>query len=358
MTNDFNMMSAFEDVQLTEDIFEADIEGAEEFKDFIDRDEKDDTVEVIDINAEDEEEVEPTYIGDAVILCPTCRNTFFKKDDEIEIEENEEEVAEEHDIVNVGEECPICGNIDGFHLIGKIVPYTQIEVSIEDKPEDEEVETDVEVKDEEEVEVEESLKEGNGCDGKECKEEVEEVEEVEDEKEVIESLQKALNKFAQKFKLSEDIETVSVDDDHTKVNIDIKKDEEEMGIEPVEPEEFVDVPDIAPEEDEFEDEDEFEEIDVDEVEEESLSRAIRNARPQFENYRVKKIVRADNKLCVESIARRRDGKIVKESIVLEPHSKKGDKYFFMTSGLRNNFIVECKIENKNLIVESFKRERR
>ena len=354
MTNDFNIMSAFEDFKLTEDIFEADVKGAEEFKDFIDDEEADNTVEVIDIDAEDEEDVKPSYIGDAVIVCPTCHSAFFKTAEEVVVREDEEVVEGEEDIVNVGEECPVCGSVEGFNLVGKVVPYTEVEVSVEEKPEEEEEETEEETK---EVVEEGKCKESKCNEEDECKDG-----KCDGEEDVVEALRVAIARYAKN--IVEGIETVSIDDDKTKVTVDVKKDEEEMGIEPVEPEEFVDVKDVeevvpeeAPEEDAFEDEEDFEDVNITDVEEESLGRAIRKVRPQFESYRVKSIKRKDNSLCVESIARRRDGKIVRESLVLVPHGKRGDKLYFMTEGLRKNkFIVECRLENKNLITESFKRE--
>jgi len=371
MVNDNNIFSAFDDFQLnediyTEDIFEADAEGAEEVIDFINSDEEDDMIDVIDFDAENEDEVKSDYIGDAFIMCSVCRTPFFKSADNLVFKEAEDGEDEEEikDIVNVGEECPVCGNLEGYHLMGKIVPYTEVEVSIEDK--DEDGDEEIEIKDKDEEEVDESIEEGKECEGEGCDDDKKEEDDEEDKKE-LESLQSAVSKFAEN--MNEGIETVSVDDGGVKVDIDVKKDEEEMGIAPVEPEEFKDVETVDTEVtdevgddlgDDFEDEEEFEEVDVDEIAEESFSNAIRRGRPQFESYRVKRVQRSGNQLCVESVARRRDGKIIKESLVLTPHGKKSDKYYFVTEGLRkrDKFIVECKVENKSLIVESFKREGR
>lgn len=69
---------------------------------------------IVDLNAESEEDLLPTYVGKLIIQCPQCMTLFYK---------NEEDVVpsdEDETVVNVGEACQHCGNTDGYSLIGKV----------------------------------------------------------------------------------------------------------------------------------------------------------------------------------------------------------------------------------------------
>lgn len=153
---------AFKSLDLLEDTeFELDSkEDFEELDDFINADGDIPEKEVIDLEAETEEEVKDSYIGEVILECPVCHSDHFdsfeKAQDYIETYKAEHD-DEEPELVFEGEACPVCGNEDGFKIVGKVAPF-----EFEDEEEDEvEVETDdddVEVEVKEKEEVKEALK--------------------------------------------------------------------------------------------------------------------------------------------------------------------------------------------------------
>ena len=142
-------------------------------KDALEKDEKDTSTEqIVDVDAETIDKVKDSYIGNAVLRCTKCKTPFFRKPEDL----NKDETSE---LFNVGEECPHCGNDEGFELVGQIASMDigqaepeettgaeeekkTTETSIEDEtPEGEdkkEVKKTTEVEVEEEPEKMESLK--------------------------------------------------------------------------------------------------------------------------------------------------------------------------------------------------------
>lgn len=69
---------------------------------------------IVDLNAESEEDLLPSYVGKMIIQCPQCMTLFYK---------NEEDIArseEDPEVVNVNEVCQHCGNTSGYSVIGKV----------------------------------------------------------------------------------------------------------------------------------------------------------------------------------------------------------------------------------------------
>ena len=99
--------------------------------------------EVIDLDAENEEELKDSYVGDGILSCTVCHTNMFKTIEDVVIDE-------ETGLCCVGEECPVCGNTDGFKILGKVAPFEEEEV------EEAEVETEP---DEAEVEIKEKVRE-------------------------------------------------------------------------------------------------------------------------------------------------------------------------------------------------------
>ena len=69
---------------------------------------------IVDLNAESEEDLLPSYVGKMIIQCPQCMTLFYK---------NEEDIArseEDPEVVNVNEVCQHCGNASGYSIIGKV----------------------------------------------------------------------------------------------------------------------------------------------------------------------------------------------------------------------------------------------
>lgn len=102
--------------------------------------------DVIDPEAETEDELQDTYIGKVILHCPVCNSMVYKKLEDIVKDDVEE-------LVNVGEECPYCYTSEGFKVIGIVSPFE------EGKDEEDEQEDEKEDSSEEEKESEEHIDE-------------------------------------------------------------------------------------------------------------------------------------------------------------------------------------------------------
>lgn len=102
--------------------------------------------DVIDPEAETEDELQDTYIGKVILHCPVCNSMVYKKLEDIVKDDVEE-------LVNVGEECPYCYTSEGFKIIGIVSPFE------EGKDEEDEQEDEKEDSSEEEKESEEHIDE-------------------------------------------------------------------------------------------------------------------------------------------------------------------------------------------------------
>lgn len=69
---------------------------------------------IVDLDAETEEDILPSYVGKVIIQCPQCMTLFYKNEEDIEKSEETPEV------VNINEVCQHCGNTSGYSLIGKV----------------------------------------------------------------------------------------------------------------------------------------------------------------------------------------------------------------------------------------------
>lgn len=128
---------------LDEDVFDLDKDGLTALKDFEDKDEEDDSIAVIDPDAESEEDLEDSYIGKVILDCSVCHTDIYKDKEDITIDE-------EAGLANIGEECPYCYSSEGFKVIGEVKPFVETTFETDD---------DVEVEvDDEEVEKNESFK--------------------------------------------------------------------------------------------------------------------------------------------------------------------------------------------------------
>lgn len=146
------LSEAFKQLEiLNEDVFDLDKDSLEDLRDFQDEGEEE-VIDVIDPEAETEEELEDSYIGKVILDCSVCHTDIYKDKEDVIIDE-------ETQLANVGEECPYCFSVDGFKVIGEVKPFVETEFETED---DVEVEVDgeeVEEEDEdEEEEKNESLK--------------------------------------------------------------------------------------------------------------------------------------------------------------------------------------------------------
>lgn len=85
--------------------------------------------DVIDPEAETEDELQDNYIGKVILHCPVCNSMVYKNLQDIVKDDVEE-------LVNVGEECPYCYTSEGFKVIGIVSPFEEGKDE-EDEQEDE-----------------------------------------------------------------------------------------------------------------------------------------------------------------------------------------------------------------------------
>ena len=96
-----------------------------DLKDFLDNDDMSVmSLDVIDPEAETEEDLEDSYTGKVILDCCVCHSKLYKDKEEVQIDE-------EQDLANVGEECPFCYSNDGFKIIGEVAPYGETEEGTE-----------------------------------------------------------------------------------------------------------------------------------------------------------------------------------------------------------------------------------
>ena len=100
-----------------------------DLKDFLDNDDMSVmSLDVIDPEAETEEDLEDSYTGKVILDCCVCHSKLYKDKEEVTVDEEE-------DLANTDEECPFCYSRDGFKIIGEVAPYgeTEEEPEIEDE---------------------------------------------------------------------------------------------------------------------------------------------------------------------------------------------------------------------------------
>ena len=283
--------------------------------------ERDPVQDVIDPEAENEEELEDTYIGKVILHCPVCNSMIYKDLEDIEKDDEEE-------LVNVGEECPYCYTSEGFKIIGIVSPFQ--EESEEEPAEEETAEEETEVEDEN---VEESL--------------------------------------------DEDFEHVEVSTDEQKLVMDADEAgkitiESEPVANEAEGEEFIQpVPEVV--EDEIEDssevevqapEDEEIDYDIEDFDEESfdgLGEAyLKEVYDNVDSYKTSNVSMKGNSLVVEGVIKFTSGKEKKTNFIFEAKTAtKNNKLRFIgenkqiTRGRKAFTITGQLNENKSFITEKF-----
>ena len=154
MEDIYNFKDAFKSLEsLEEDAFSVDKKGVQKLKDYLDSDEEDTSISVIDADAETEEELKKSYVGKVILDCNVCHSKIYKDKDDIVIEEDEESA-------NIGEECPYCYSVDGYKIVGEVAEYCD---DCEEKEEKDEVEVKGTEETEEDEKVEESKKKNESC---------------------------------------------------------------------------------------------------------------------------------------------------------------------------------------------------
>lgn len=159
MSNYIN--EAFKAYRLLEsEDFEMTPEGLDTLGSFMNQAVEDEAIDVIDLEAEADEELKKSYVGKVICDCNVCHSNIFYDKEDI--------VIDEDGIVNIEDECPYCMSMDGYTIVGEIQPYTEteetdVEIDNEETPDldvelsDEEAEEPIELDSEEDEELEESL---------------------------------------------------------------------------------------------------------------------------------------------------------------------------------------------------------
>lgn len=144
---------AFQELKgLNEDTFSFNKEGFDRLQSFLTRDLTDETVEIIDPEAENSGELKPNYLNDCVLECCVCHDLIYKNPKDIVVDEETQKV-------NVDEECPHCYNMGGFKVIGQIKPLVD-EASLTVTVDGDDVEVKEVEKTEEKRDASENLTEG------------------------------------------------------------------------------------------------------------------------------------------------------------------------------------------------------
>ena len=155
---------------LNEDIFSADRDGINELSDFMSSDVDDEEkISIIDMDAETEDDLQDSYVGKIICDCNVCHSHVFKDKDQITIDEE--------GVVDIEDDCPYCGEHNGFVIIGEIAefnPNAEEDVAEETPAEEEKITEDP---------------------AEEADDEAAEIEEVEEEEVLDESLNESPRKF-------------------------------------------------------------------------------------------------------------------------------------------------------------------
>ena len=273
---------------------------------------------VIDPEAETEDELQDTYIGKVILHCPVCNSMIYKDLEDIVKDDVEE-------LVNIGEECPYCYTSEGFKVIGIVSPFE--ETSEEEEQEDEEEDP------------------------------------AEEENEPEEQVDEELTEEFEKVEVATENQKVTLDaDDDGKLTIEAEpvEDEEEV-LAPV-PDEVAD--DIEATANNSESEDEEVEYDVEDFDSDSFDELGESyLKSVYENVRSYKTTDASSKgntLVVEGLIKFNSGKTKPTKFVFEANTAtKNNKLRFIgenkqiTRG-RKAFTITGKLnENKSFITERF-----
>ena len=154
---EFYLKEAFQSLKLLEDDFNltADQGVIDELQSFVADDiEAPAEEEIIDVEADEVEDLQDNYIGKVILECDSCHTRIYKDIADVIIDEDS-------GLANVEEECPVCGNAFGWNVLGKIEKFDADEFK-EEEHEDDEEHDDADTEEVEEIsddEISEALKE-------------------------------------------------------------------------------------------------------------------------------------------------------------------------------------------------------
>ena len=310
---------------LNEETFSVTDSGLQDFVKFTEDDEDENIIDIIDVEAETNEDLEDSYIGKVILDCCVCHSKLYKDTEDVVIED---------DLANVGEECPFCYANDGYKVVGQVAEF--------DNDDDEDDDEDDETKDSEDTD-----------------------EKDDDEDDDIEE---SLNESKS---IREDINNLSLDTDDThmemtsdengKVTITTEpvgneKTDENETIAPVEPEVQNEIKSNVGDGEEIDiDVDEFDEESFDELGEGYLKKVYENV----DSFKTTKVSYNDNKLVLEGVIKFNSGKSKKTTFLFENKliTKKGKVRFIgenkeIARG-KKSFTITGRIDHKKFLSESF-----
>lgn len=379
---------------LDEDVFPATADGEEALKKFLDGDNLEDIEVIIDPDAETEDELKQSYVGDVIFKCPICQSMIYKKPEDVNIDEDQ-------GLANIEEECPYCQTAGGFEIVGQVSEYCPECEHHDDEAEDKVEEPVVEVDDE--VELKENLEDILSETTTEFKrrgydvEDIEVKNEIEAAAEYIKMTRDATGNYTakewfkdtlsnypeelaglKKIAISEAVDSVKVTTEDQEVTVEADGDETEVEIKPRESEE-ADVTSevIEPVDEETKDdlmadddikdyddnyEDGYEDVEIEDFDEESFDeleeKYLKNI---YENVTAYKTIKGSvdgDKIILEGIITFNSGKQKKTTSIFESHSitKRGKiKLLGENKNITTNkkaFIITGSLDGNKLITES------
>ena len=179
---------------------------------------------IVDLNAETEEDLLPSYVGKLIMQCPQCMTLFYKNEEDIEKSE------ENPDVVNINEPCQHCGNSSGYSLIGKVDTIGEDEAAQYDVEDFDENELNLDFDEEESVEEEEVEEPTEDAATEEEEElDLEPIEDTDEEEKVEESLTEATITISRAEMAKLDKEVEDARKEVAKYNIPLKAQKNSAG---------------------------------------------------------------------------------------------------------------------------------
>ena len=391
---------------LKEETFDTSPNGLASMKSFMDADLEDDSVRVIDPEADRDEDLQDSYIGKVITNCNVCHSNIFENKEDI--------VIDEDGAVNVEKQCPYCGETMGFTVMGEVTEFVvptdedDVKVEVDGEPVAVEEPAVEEPAAEEGEQLEEALGVGAGLalggaaigagmigssllgeDDEDPTDEASEEKPLEEGKKQYKPHTLKILRMLDEEPLTEAVNNVNVETDDSIVHVASEesgkvtvstepKEPEVTGDEAIGPvsdetlaeieeanasEESVEEPaeEPAAEDDEYIDEEEYDDIDFDEVDEESFDELgesyLKRVYENVDSFRTCDVSCDDSKLIVEGIIKFKSGAEKKTGFVFEAHSASDGKVRF--TGMNEHFsrgsksfALTGKVENKKLISES------
>ena len=313
---------------LTEDVFDTSSDGLQQLQDFNDEEEEA-PITIIDIEAETEDELKDSYIGNVILECAVCKTKIYKDPKDVVVDEEE-------GLANMDEECPYCFNTSGYKVIGQVAPYSEVDAKSTEEDTDVTVDGDeVEVEEEDKEKVEEGIKSAGLTD---------ELQTDEDEDEEI--LTEGSAKLHTDKTVTESFDNVSIDLDDAEISIKSKTPANDFGgepkdevIKPISDELEAEISNNTAEDDE-EDNEEVEEP-IEDFDEEEFDRL-------GESY-LKKVYENVNSFKTTSVKENHNNLIVEGMIKFKSGSSKPTRFVFTPDTITSKGAVRFLGENLSIV---------